>query len=184
MQLASHDSRLAKRVSSWSSSLPPPTTVGSLRSAASRDVPSDAVPRQGYSGGLVFGRKGPVYRTHPSSADQVSRKPLSMTSGSAFVFRSDLVIVTAILLLCSQSSWRCAATVVPRFQEVLYNDPHVTFAGSPTPARPLLPPEQFCQSLGCSCHLEQSLACHLDGDRITAIPQILSKERAFKITDM
>ncbi|KAL3227870.1 hypothetical protein MRX96_003824 [Rhipicephalus microplus] len=56
--------------------------------------------------------------------------------------------------------------------------------GSANATRRLLPPEQFCQSLGCSCHLEPRLACQLESDRIAAIPRLLTQERAEKITDI
>ncbi|CAN7986638.1 unnamed protein product [Ixodes hexagonus] len=88
------------------------------------------------------------------------------------------------LLLCLGMSW-CRATAVPRSQGVpRHNATHVFIMGEPNTTRKLLPPEQFCQSLGCSCHLEQSLACHLESDRIDEIPQLLDQERASKITDM
>lgn len=56
--------------------------------------------------------------------------------------------------------------------------------GSLDGSRPLLPPDQFCQSLGCSCHLKQRLACHLESDRIATIPRLLTQDRADKITDI
>ncbi|XP_040076080.1 NT-3 growth factor receptor isoform X4 [Ixodes scapularis] len=94
-----------------------------------------------------------------------------------------LVLAQAILL-CFGMSW-CWATSVPRFQGVsMYNATHVSIVGEPNATRKLLPPEQFCQSLGCSCHLDQSLSCQLESDRIAAIPQLLDQDRANKITDI
>ncbi|KAL1428542.1 hypothetical protein MTO96_002907 [Rhipicephalus appendiculatus] len=97
------------------------------------------------------------------------------------------VVVAAGVLCCCCSGGRVAA--VPRFQgSVSSASSHAGDAqGSAQQAnatRPLLPPEQFCQSLGCSCHLDARLACQLESDRIAAIPRLLTQDRADKITDI
>lgn len=102
------------------------------------------------------------------------------------------VVVAAGVLCCSGGGiGRVAA--VPRFQGSVSSasshggDAHGSAqpAGvAPNATRRLLPPEQFCQSLGCSCHLEPRLACQLESDRIAAIPRLLTQERADKITDI
>ncbi|KAK8772044.1 hypothetical protein V5799_024719, partial [Amblyomma americanum] len=83
-----------------------------------------------------------------------------------------------LLLVAGVLCWSGIGRVEARFQGSADG-----FAGVNTTRR-LLPPEQFCQSLGCSCILEQRLACQLESIRITAIPQLLTQERANKITDM
>lgn len=103
------------------------------------------------------------------------------------------VVVAAGVLCCCCSGGIGRVAAVPRFQGSVPSasshggDPQ----GSAQPAglaanatRRLLPPEQFCQSLGCSCHLEQRLACQLESDRIAAIPRLLTQDRADKITDI
>lgn len=90
-------------------------------------------------------------------------------------------VVAAGVLCCCCSGGRVAA--VPRFQGS-GSSASSHAQGSANATRRLLPPEQFCQSLGCSCHLEPRLACQLESDRIAAIPRLLTQERAEKITDM
>lgn len=108
--------------------------------------------------------------------------------------RGAVLLVLAGVLSCGSGGiGRVAA--VPRFQGSVSSPQQGSESRGPvhSPAggegdygssRPLLPPEQFCQSLGCSCHLEQRLACQLESDRIAAIPRLLTQDRADKITDI
>lgn len=100
--------------------------------------------------------------------------------------RAGLLVIAAVLCWSG-----CIGRVeaVPRFQGTAsssssHGGAHGSAGSGGNATRRLLPPEQFCQNLGCSCILEQRLACQLESDRIAAIPRLLTQERADKITDI